>query len=517
VSAETTLSLRHLLGTSYHPIQPEIVLAKEFEVAAVTGMGAGKTYAACVAAIRHAAKYPGARVLIARFTFDELIKSTKHTFFELVKAKGLVEYFERPRVWDVREGTNYARLRNGSEFFFSNLDRNLDKHKNVEYSFVVIDQAEEIEFDVYQILLLRCRLNVCPPEERHVIVLANDEGDNWIRRRFLTYEAPHGKPSAGATRRLIRGTSLDNPHLDAGVRAQYLALPPELQARWVYATMEAGSSRLIPEFRAVRPVAIPAHWPRWVGIDPARSTGVTCALWVTVNPDSAPLMTSDDDGRPVAIEPNAPHFYQEYWADGRDAELHAEAILSMDEGHVPRARVMDASAWHQAIRSKRLGSVTVADLYIQAGLPVSPSQGDEWARVMLYLNAHRRGLTVSTACRNLLRQGPEYRVKGQWGAFGPLKISAKQRFHAVDAGGYALSLIPTRVSPVDTRQIRPYFDIAEHVDEASRRHWEQVQRSLPRRRGDEPVITPGWDEASLYLDSTEPVGVEAREAEDTLY
>ncbi|MCI0558296.1 MAG: phage terminase large subunit, partial [Nitrososphaera sp.] len=263
---DNKLSLRHLLGSSFHPLQTEIILAKEYEVAAVAGMGAGKTYAACCAAIRQAAKYPGARILIARFTFEELVRSTKNTFFTLVKAKDLVDYFERPRTWDVREGTNYARMTNGSEFFFSNLDKNLDKHKNVEYTMVIIDQAEEVPFEVAELLRLRCRLSVVPPEDRHVIYLANDEGDNWLRQRFLTYEAPHGRPTLKATRKLVRGTSLQNPHLDEGIRAQYETLPPELQKRWVYATMEAGASRLIPSFRIVKSFAIPDHWPRFVGV-----------------------------------------------------------------------------------------------------------------------------------------------------------------------------------------------------------------------------------------------------------
>src|SRR2546426_11210739 len=106
--SKDVLSLSNLLGANFHPLQPDLILAKEFEVAVVGGMGAGKSYAACVAAIRHGAKYPGARVLIARFTYDELIKTTKHLFFEIVKSKGLAHYFVKPKTWDVREGTNYA-------------------------------------------------------------------------------------------------------------------------------------------------------------------------------------------------------------------------------------------------------------------------------------------------------------------------------------------------------------------------------------------------------------------------
>lgn len=331
------LSLKHLLGSEYNKLQAEIVLAREFEVAAVTGFGAGKTYAICVAALRHAVKWPGANVLICRHTFRELIDSTKKAFFELVETKGLREVFVTPKRWDYREGTHSCRLTNGSEIHFTNLEAGrLDKIKNIEYSLIAIDQAEEIGFDEYQILLIRCRLNAVPPSERHVIAIANDEGDNWLRRRFLTFEKPHGRPTAMATRRLLRGSSLDNPHLDEGGRAQLLSLPPEVQARYIFATMAAGSTRLIPDFRVLPHFEPPAHWPRFMGVDPARSTGVTCAVWITCNPDKEAYK---------GVAPNAPYIFREYWAEGREAEAHAQDIIRLTGPHRLRARVMDRTAW----------------------------------------------------------------------------------------------------------------------------------------------------------------------------
>lgn len=495
------LSLKHLLGDSYNPKQAEFILSPEYEVAWVGGMGCGKTYALCAAAFRHAAKYPGANILISRLTFRELIDSTKKQFYEMVDNKNLRGMFVRPKKWDYREGTNNCRLVNGSEITFANLEPGrLDKLKNLEFSFVGIDQGEEIQFDTYQLLLQRCRLTAVPHTDRHVVVIANDEGDNWLRRRFLTFEAPHNRPTIDATRRLIRGSSLENPHLDAGARAQLLSLPPEVQARWVYAEMNAGSNRLLPDFRIVDPIEIPRHWPRWMGCDPARSTGVTCAIWVTVNPDKEPYK---------GIAPNAPHIYQEYWADGRDAEDHAEAINRLTGPHVLRGRVMDRTAWHSALSSRKASVVSVAQLYINAGLPVMPSEGDEWARVMLFLEAHRRGLTVSRACPNLIRQSPEYRIKGQQamdstGQMKELKIVAKQKFHAVDAGGYALSVIPSRVAPVDVREVLPMYEIPEHLDEGSRKHWERERSRLPMRKGNDPVITLGFDEAEFHRDDVSP-------------
>jgi hypothetical protein len=460
-------------------------------------MGAGKTYALCVGALRHAAKWPGANVLISRLTFRELIDSTKRQFFEMVENKKLIELFVKPKRWDYREGTNNARLTNGSEITFANLEPNrLDKLKNLEFSFVGIDQAEEIGYDTYQLLLLRCRLSSVPHEDRHVVAIANDEGDNWLRRRFLTFEPPHGRPTSVATRRLIRGSSLANPHLDIGARSQLLSLPPEVQARYVFATMEAGTSRLIPDFRQVDHFEPPRHWPRFLGVDPARSTGVTCAVWITVNPDKEAFK---------GVEPNAPYIYKEYWMEGREAEIHAKVINDLTGPHKLRARVMDKSAWATGLLSRKMGSVSVAQLYINSGLAVGPSDGDEWARVMLFLEAQRRGLVVSRECRNLLRQGPEYRVKGQQvidytGATKDLKIVAKQKYHSIDAAGYALSHIPTRITAVDISIVEEAFEISETLDPGSRAHWEAVRSQMPKMRGRQSVVTAGLDDGEFMPD-----------------
>lgn len=495
------LSLAYLLGKDYNHIQADIILSPAYEIAAVTGMGAGKTYALCVAALRHAAKWPGANILVSRLTYRELIDSTKRQFFEMVESKKLRELFIKPVRWDYREGTNHCRLVNGSEIHFTNLEPGkLDKIKNLEYSLIAVDQAEEIDYSTYQILLLRCRLNAVPPSERHVISIANDEGDNWIRRRFLTFEPPHGRPTAQATRHLLRGSSLDNPHLDEGARAQLLSLPPEVQSRYVFATMAAGSTRLLPDFQIIEAFEPPAHWPRFLGIDPARSTGVTCAIWIAVNPDKDPFR---------GVKPNAPYIYREYWSEGREAEVHAKAIEELTGPYRCSGRIMDRTAWSATLLSKKKGIISVAGLYVGSGLGVAPSSGDEWARVGLFLEAQRRGLVVANTCTNLLRQGPEYRVRGQaifdhTGVAKNLKIVGKQHFHSVDAAGYAFGTIPTKVVAVDIRKTTEVYEIPDHLDRASQMHWIEDRKQFAKLKGGQPVITEGFDEAEFHSDDIPP-------------
>lgn len=489
------LSLKFLLGEKYNPAQVAYILAPEFEVCWVGGLGAGKTYAGCVAGLRHCLKYgPGARLLFGRRTFGEAEGTIKKDFFELIRQKNLIGLFDRPLNWDWAEGTNLARMKNGAEIMFGNLEK-VDKLKNFQWSSAVIDQLEEVPFDVYSMLLQRVRWNGVPGDDRHVWSIANDEGDIWIRRRFLTFDPPHGRPTRAAGRRLIRGVSFDNPHLDAVARAQLLAMPKELHSQYIYASMEAGNARLIPELPVLEPFEIPPHWPRWCGIDPARSTGITCAEFVTVNPDERAYQ---------GVLPNAPHFYDEYWVENRAAEKHAADLLNLAGPHKVQQWVMDRSTWHSTLKTTRLGNLNTAQFYQNGGLPVVPSSGNEWVRVELFGEALKRGLTVSRKCEKLIRQAPEYRVQGQ-SIGGRLVIKGKQHFHSVDAGGYALSVLPTRVAPVDLRVTRPMFEVGANVDEASRLHWEQELRRLPYRRGNESVVTVGVDEDELNRESGDEV------------
>jgi hypothetical protein len=485
------VSLAFLLGDTYNKQQPEFILATEFEVCWVGGLGCGKTYAGCVTALRHMLKYgPGARFLIARRTFDEAEATIKKDFFELVRNKNLVHLFDRPQSWDYAEGTNLVRMKNGAELMFHNL-QSVDKLKNFQWSGALIDQLEEVPFDVYSMLLQRVRWTGVPGDDRHVWSIANDEGDIWLRRRFLTFDQPHGRPSKDAGRKLIRGVSFDNPHLDKQARAQLLAMPKELQGRYIYAEMAAGNTRLIPDIPVIPAFPVPAHWPRWCGIDPARSTGVTCAEFVTVNPDEFSYH---------GVRPNAPHFYSEYWVENREAEKHAKELLEMTGPHRIKQWIMDRSSWHSTAKSTKYGNLNLAQFYQNADLPVTPSMGDEWVRVELYSEALKRGLTVSDACTKLNLQAPEYRVMGQT-ISGKLIIKGKQHFHSVDAGGYALSVIPTKAVAVDLRILQPMFDIAQGVDDASRAHWESQLRVLPLMRGRESVVTMSMDEDEFHRES----------------
>jgi len=138
---------------------------------------------------------------------------------------------------------------------------------------------------------------------------------------------------------------------------------------------------------------------------------------------------------------------------------------------------------------------------------------------MLYIEGSKRGLTIARdMCPRLIEQAPRYRVKGQLGVSGKPLIVAKSRFHAVDAGGYALSLVPTRVAFVEIRPIRDAISMPDTLDDASRRHWESWSTQFPKMRGRESVVTQGFDEDEFHRedDNTDPFSA-GRATEEALW
>jgi phage terminase large subunit len=167
--------------------QLEFIEAPEFEVAWIGGVGGGKTVGLCAKAIMAMLRYPGSRVILARQTYDELIKTTKQTFFRVAEPLKLAGLVEKPKNWDPKEQTNVFRLSNGAELEFSNLE-DQTKFRNVEATWVGVDQAEENDVEFMMFLKSRIRQtfrqSTVPPAGRQFCLIANDEGHNWIWKRY---------------------------------------------------------------------------------------------------------------------------------------------------------------------------------------------------------------------------------------------------------------------------------------------------------------------------------------------
>ena len=495
-----SFKISDLLGDTPAPVQNQIRSSREMEIGMITGFAAGKTRGICAAAIEHGVRNPGAKVILGRKTYQETINTVKQPFFDMARCLNDAGWFSKPVRWDYREGTNHAQLINGSQFIFSNLDDPI-KFRNEEYSMVIVDQAEEINEELWETLVARIRWAKVPEDNRQAIAAANDNGHNWVWRRFVEYPRLHAADphrcqvnpfcmfQAGhvdeegtprdlpcATRRFFHGTTLDNKH---NLAPRYLSVllshPMSWQQRFIYATMEGGEGRLLPDPVVVPHFDPPPHWPKWRALDHALNSPA-CCVWLTVNVDGIPFK---------GVSPDSAYAYREYWAPERSIDQHTRAIMDLSGSEKYMGDVMDRSAF-QMTQSRQNGiRASIADLYFEESngkIVWSPSVGDPFARVERIITAHNRGLVVSDHCKHIIEQMPEYYAEASKST-GLYRIVNKSDFHAVDALGYGLMIIPINTRNefiADGSDDKPDYLKRPIEDLASRRHhegeWKRIKQ-----------------------------------------
>jgi hypothetical protein len=423
----------------------------------ITGFAAGKTRAICADSLNHAIKNPNAKVLIGRKTFQEMRDTVKQPWFQMARPLFDAGWFVKPKNFDYREGTNHAQLTNGSQFFFSNFDDPL-KFRNEEYSMVVIDQAEENTEDLWELILGRIRHSLVPSQNWKAVAAANDNGHNWVWRRFV-YDIEQlaknprkcrvtpdcvfldGHPDEDhqrrddlpcSSRKFFHGTTLDNSHnLSKTYLANLLSKPKEWTRHFVYATMEGGAGRLLPDPRVVDHFEPPPSWPRYRAIDHALNSPA-CCLWLAANTSG---------GTVNGVAPGAVYVYREYWQDHSSVDQHAERIIRLTNHENILVTTIDKSAFRKD-QSRMDGMlISIADLYSEFGLFCIPSHGDPYPRVERIVTAHNKGLAISERCTHLIRSFPAYYAE-QSRSDGNYKIQNRSDFHAIDALGYGLMAIP---------------------------------------------------------------------------
>lgn len=527
----TPIRTSDLLGSTPALVQTQVLSAGVFELGLITGFAAGKTRAICAATMSHALKYPGAKVLIGRRTFQEMRDTVKQPWFQMAQPLKDGGWIVKPKNWDYREGTNHCQLINGSQFFYSNFDDPL-KFRNEEYSMVVIDQAEEVTEELWELILGRIRHKVVPPEGWTAIAAANDNGHNWMWRRFVYDIEAHTKRSdrcmvnpycmfrSGhpdedgnprpelpcSTRRFFHGTTLDNAHnLSKLYLANLLSKPKEWQKHFIYATMEGGAGRLLPDPSVVPHFDPPPEWPRYRAIDHALNSPC-CCLWIAVN-NSGTVVNG--------VVPNAPFVYREYWQDHSSVDQHADRILRLSQGETIAATIIDKSAFRKDQSRKDGVLISIADLYAEYGLFTIPSHGDPFPRVERITTWHNKGMVVSPKCPHLIRSFPEYHAD-QSKIDGSYAIKNRSDFHAIDALGYGLMAVPVAASTeVEYPDGVPDYLRRKDGDAVTERHnvleWRRIKRIQDRHnvardtiKGDLVPAGEFWGEGSL--DNPERVG-----------
>lgn len=313
----------------------------------VGGWGNGKTSAGCAEAFALAMEYPGSVGLICRKTRPELKATTEHQFLHGGGGNPKTDWTGCPEevIKSHNKSENKLTLVNGSIIHFWPLD-DPDKLSNLNLGWFLIDQAEEVNEEMFQMLQGRLRQREAP---RCGILLANPEGHNWFWRRFVYLKYPDHK--------YVHAKTTDNPNLPKDYVESLMNMPEMWRKRFMEGSFDVFSGQIFPEFdeevHALSPIPLPKWYEYAESIDHGRR-----------NPTAILFARFDDKGNAFIVD--------EHYQAGRLVSFHAGKILDkraqLDAGY-PRYTVIDASAAQQDPNTGR----SVIDEYNDLGITVVSS------------------------------------------------------------------------------------------------------------------------------------------------
>lgn len=122
-----------------------------FPVMASGGFGSGKTIGACRKVLWFMSEFPNSRIVIVRKTWEHLSATTMRTFFKVCPPAAYIPYGRRSD-----QGKELV-LNNGSSITWMHLNHpeSLNVLRGLEINAFFLDQAEEIDEEVFDVLLGR--------------------------------------------------------------------------------------------------------------------------------------------------------------------------------------------------------------------------------------------------------------------------------------------------------------------------------------------------------------------------
>lgn len=374
-------------------------------------------------------------MLLVRRTYDELNES----IFPALRKFGYAEALGAKYNGSERE----LRFPNRSVFRFRYLESldDASRRQGGEYQLLLVDELTLMAPGVVDILRferlraagdipvlgIRCTSN--PGGPSHAEVKTRYIDGTHDGRDLVTDEH-------GLTVRFIQAKATDNPHLDAAYYARLDAIPdPARRAAMRDGDWNQFAGQMFTEFRPDRhvmdPIALPASWPRYNGIDWG-FTSAWAVLWVA----------EDEDHRLWV--------YREiYDTEVGEAEQARRILEAEADGERVSVRWADDSMWDPRGDAKLL-----AEAYAENGVHLTKAgkgQGSRvagWQRVHSYLAEapacpHHRAhgwetcprIHFFSTCRGLLTEMPalSYAKTGN-----PEDSDPKATDHSLDALRYLL-------------------------------------------------------------------------------
>jgi len=143
------------------------------------GIGCGKTRAFIAAIQEMQTQIPNLRVLWGREDFNDLVKSAKETYFEVLPTELLINKNEQYHWYDILQNSGEK-----SRIYFSGL-KDTAGLGSQEFGVIVVTEVHEITFRAFETLVERCRqakmpnmilMEGNPPNEDHWLVKSTTPG-----------------------------------------------------------------------------------------------------------------------------------------------------------------------------------------------------------------------------------------------------------------------------------------------------------------------------------------------------
>lgn len=251
----------------------------------------GKSWIGCLKAYVYACRYEGARVALCREERSTMDTSTLQTLREEIVPAAVWARF-----WN--EGKSALILPNGSQINVFGLDKP-ERALGARYGLIVVDQAEQIDFEQFQIIA-SCCMQVGMPFHQVLLLFNPAHPQHWAYQRFQP-DAGDGLRRDAEGRvfaRVVHVTPEDLlEYLTDITRFRFDSYEGVFRLRYRLGLWVAFEGLVFRGFDpAVHVAKRPEEWARWGGNPPPSWPRQRGLDWGVNNPSTCVWIATDPDG-----------------------------------------------------------------------------------------------------------------------------------------------------------------------------------------------------------------------------
>jgi len=361
--------------------------------------GGGKSHLALASAVLAALQFPGLRILIMRRHYDEL----EQYFITKLTDQYPQEIFG----YRYNKKNRVAEFGNRSRIVFraAKVKRDAEKHLGLEYQFIIVDEANQFEEEVFTFM----RGSLRNPKDTKFIptllMTGNPGGlsDPWFKSRFIQpdYKVWEKQEIEHKDKYVFIPSKVqDNPTLTRN--GEYVSmlesLPEHYREAWLKGNWDVFQGQFFEEWNErahiVEPFPIPEEWPKMAGMDIGGTKAhPTVLLKMAQNPDTMDVYVYEEYSDYGSIE--------KYIYNIKDILLDDKVDLIF----------ADPSAFANNVKLRE-SDISPARMFAFEGIPLQKANNDRvngWRVVKAWLHwtaRTRPKLRIFDTCEGLIKTLP---------------------------------------------------------------------------------------------------------------